>query len=632
MRRSICITEPSFALAGQIGNWKFSYTTATTLPKGTKLKFDLMLECRPTDWEIPEETKENGIWLEQPNGKISEGELLEIPTQYSPAFEFTLSAEIKGGETLTICMGSRDKKEGGNQAQLVSQRRRPFHLFIDPKGKGDYKEPEIFTLDIRGNTLENIRIMTPSMVAKNRRFDTIVRFEDAHGNLTSNAPEGALIELSYEYLRENLNWKLFVPETGFIVLPNLYFNEPGVFRIQLKSTFLESVFYSPPIKCFADSDFSLYWGTLHGELEKIDAAEGIENYFRTVRDEVGHQFTGTSPFESTDETPNDIWKKIVSQVADYNEDGRFTTLLGLQWLGDEKEGLRQLVYWKDNKPMMRKKDAKYTNLKKIYKIHSPKEVLSIPSFTMAKGFETDFSDFHPDFERVVEIYNAWGCSECLESEGNLRPIKTSGTGISETAKGSIRGALNQNHRFGFVAGGLDDRGIYKNLFESDQIQYSPGLTGIVAIEQTRETLMQALYNRSCYATTGAKMVLGFYIAGSQMGTELNTKNKPGLSFNRHITGFICGTSPIELVEFIRNGKVFHSFSPNQVNVEFEHDDLEHLSKVALNDPQDGSPFTYYYMRVTQKDGHIGWSSPIWIDQNESVSKESETSKKGKKGK
>ncbi|MGZ3733050.1 MAG: DUF3604 domain-containing protein, partial [Parachlamydiaceae bacterium] len=25
------------------------------------------------------------------------------------------------------------------------------------------------------------------------------------------------------------------------------------------------------------------------------------------------------------------------------------------------------------------------------------------------------------------------------------------------------------------------------------------------------------------------------------------------------------------------------------------------------------PFVYYYLRVTQVDGHMAWSSPIWVD-------------------
>ena len=623
MRRSLCQTQPSFALAGQIRTWKFLYTTASSLPEGTKLKFDMMMQARPTDWEIPESDpseKENRIWMKLPDETEVFAEEVYLPNQYAPSFEFTLPAEVEAGEVIEILLGSPEKGEDlGSRAQLITGRRRPFHLYIDPKGKGDYKDPEIFTIDIRGNTLENIRILTPSFVSKNRRFDIVVRFEDAFGNLTNNAPEGTLIELSYEYLRENLNWKLFVPETGFIVLPNLYFNEPGIYRIQLQSTSNPTIFYSSPIKCIPDTDYSIYWGTLHGESQKFDAADSIESYLRHMRDEIGHQIAATSCFESTDETTNDIWKLIVSNIAEYNEDNRFTTMLGLQWLGDEGEGLRQLIYWKDNKPMMRKKDSKYTNLKKIYKIHSPKEVLGIPTFTMADKVVTDFSDFNPEYERVVEIYNAWGSSECLEKEGNLFPIKTTSTGMNENPKGSIQKALRNNMRFGFVAGGLDDRGIYQELFESDQVQYTPGLTAIIAIEQTRETLMQALYNRSCYATTGPKIVLGFYIAGSQMGTELNTKSKPGLAFNRHITGFVCGTAPIKEIAILRNGEKIQVFTPSELNHQFEYDDFTEISKVALDSPDERSPFIFYYLRVVQEDGHVAWSSPIWVDSAESVS-------------
>lgn len=623
MRRSICLSEPSVALAGQTKTWKFSYTPSTPLPKGTKLKFDMLLQNRPTDWIMPEVTSkdENSLWLKMPSGTLIHPKKVSQANQPAPVYEFTLTSEVKAGESLDIFLGNPKKEEHkGSRAQTITQRRRPFYLYIDPKGKGDYKEPEIFTIDVRSNALKNIRILTPSLIAKNRRFDIIVRFEDLYGNLTNNAPEGTLIELSYEHLRENLNWKLFVPETGFIILPNLYFNEPGIYRIQLKSSTSNEMFYSAPIKCFAETDFSIYWGTLHGESEKIDSAEGIDGYIRQMRDEAGYQFVATSCFEGAEETSNEAWKSISAQIAEYNEENRFITMLGLQWFGDENEGLRQFIYWKDNKPLMRKKDPKYTTLKKIYKIHNPKELLAIPSFTMAKGFETNFEDFNPDFERVCEIYNAWGSSECTAAEGNTRPIKSSGPdGVSETKVGSLRAALNQNKRFGFVAGGLDDRGIYKDLYESGQVQYSPGLTAIVAIEQTRDTLLQALTNRSVYATTGARIVLGFSVAGVPMGAELNTKAKPGLVFNRHITGYVCGTAAIKSIEIIRNGELLHKISPNGFNHDFTHDDLGDLSKVALNSPDERPPFVYYYLRVTQEDGHIAWSSPIWVDLTDAVS-------------
>ena len=94
-------------------------------------------------------------------------------------------------------------------------------------------------------------------------------------------------------------------------------------------------------------------------------------------------------------------------------------------------------------------------------------------------------------------------------------------------------------------------------------QYSPGLTAIYAIEQTREALFHALHNRACYATTGERMVVGFFIAGAAMGSELSTKAKPGLVYNRHLTGYIAGTAPLKEVSIIRHGEVFHTFRPQR---------------------------------------------------------------------
>ncbi|MGE5195880.1 MAG: DUF3604 domain-containing protein [Anaerolineae bacterium] len=621
MRRSICLCEPAAAISGEVANWKFSYTSAIPLPKGTRLKFELLSQGRDFDWEIPEvasKDKKNMIWAELPGKKILSPKVLKEQKGAGLAFEFTLINELKAGDTILIYLGSPDKNEArkkGCRAQKNVQRRRPFHLYIDPKGKGDYKDPEVFTLDIRGNVLHTIRIIVPSIVTKNKRFDVVVRFEDEFGNLTSNAPEGTLIELSYEHLRENLNWKLFVPETGFINLPNLYFNEPGVYRIQLRNAKTGETFYSDPIKCSSDNDKNLYWGILHGEMQRHDSAEDIEACLRHVRDEKSLQFFASSCFENVEETSNEVWKGIVQQVAEFNEDGRFCTFLGMQWFADTpEEGLRQLIYYKDNKPLLRKKDIKSNSLKKIYKSHTIKELLSIPCFSMAKGFETTFEDFSPEYERVVEIYNAWGSSEATIKEGNLRPILSeSKEGINETEKGSVRKALARNCRFGFVAGGLDDRSIYSGLYESDQTQYSSGLTGIFSIEQTREALLQALYNRSCYATTGERIILGFFIAGAQMGSELNTKQKPGLAFNRHITGYVAGTAPLKEIALIRNGSIFHTFEPKSSSFDIMFDDSEPLSNVVLTSPDERPVFAYYYLRVLQEDGHIAWSSPIWID-------------------
>ncbi len=623
MRRSICYCEPNQALAGEFNTWKFIYSSAVNLPKGTFLRFDLTSDGREIDWEIPSANLKNNrnvIYGLLENGKILTAEEIEIPDSFAPVFEFELPIKLEAGTAFTVVVGSPKLTPGlleknGTRAQTYSQRRRPFLLYIDTTGKRHFEDPEIFSLDIRGNVLKKINILTPSFVARNKRFDVVVRFEDEYGNLTSNAPEDTLVELSYEHLRENLNWKLFVPETGFATIPNLYFNEAGIYTVQLKNTATNELFRSPPIKCFNENEKHLYWGLLHGESVRVDSTENIESCLRHMRDEKALNFFGTSPFESQEETPNEIWKLINQNLGEFDEAERFTTFLGFQWQGTQKtEGVRQFVWAKDSKPILRKKDVKSNTLSKIYKSYSPKEMLAIPTFTMGKGFSYDFSHFNQDFERVVEIYNSWGSSECTQKEGNPKPIKGPlKKGIQEASEGSIIKALLSNYRFGFVAGGLDDRGIYGDFYEGEQEQYTPGMTAVIAKEHTRASIFEALYNRSCYATTGERIIVGIYIAGMPMGTETNTIDKHGLNYNRHISGYVAGTSKLKKVEIIRNGEVVHTFKPDGYHFTFEWDDLSSLQEVCIDAKDKKPPFTFYYLRVTQEDGHMAWGSPIWID-------------------
>ena len=232
---------------------------------------------------------------------------------------------------------------------------------------------------------------------------------------------------------------------------------------------------------------------------------------------------------------------------------------------------------------------------------------------MGKGIEYDFENYQPDFERVVEIYNAWGSSECTKKEGNNYPIESQNKkGMRESAEGSIQKALQRNCRFGFVAGS-DDRGIYADLYDIDQQQYSPGFTAIIAHEHTRSALIEALYNRSCYATTGQRIIIGLTLASMGMGSEISTVQKHGLLYNRHFEGFVAGTTDLTCVELIRNGKVLNTFKTTGYALDFTYDDMINLDKVVINAKDGKPPFAYYYLRVTQADGHMAWSSPIWVD-------------------
>lgn len=650
MRRSLSYCDPNTCYAGDEGAWTFNFAPATALGKGTRLRFDMNSFAREIDWQIPQTNseRENAIFALMPNGQriIPKG----VKGSKTAQFDFTLSGEVKAAQVIKICLGRPAKAEGSakgalierggtNRAQTYTQRRRAFYLQVDSKGKGDFEEPESFNMDVRGNLLQIIKIVTPSFVCRNKRFNVTVRFEDAHGNLTSLTKEPTLLELTYQQLRENLKWQLFVSETGFVTLPNLYFNEPGIYRISLKNLSTNQSFLSSPIKCFAEETPPLFWGILHGESDRVDSGESIEACLRYFRDDQAMNFFATSNFEGQEETGDDLWRRIGQMVAEFNEEERFSTMLGFLWRGEpKKEGLRHLIYTKDQRPLLRAKEAKSNNLKKLYKALGPRDLIAVPCFTMGKSTCFDFSEFSPEVERVVEIYCAWGSSECLQSEGNPFPIKRAKGGEDVNKAGSLRAALHKGHRFGFVAGGLEDRGNFEGFYAGDQYQYTPGLTAIIAKSHTRESLLDSLWNRSCYATTGERILLGFHLAGQGMGAELSTAQKPGLAVNRHLHGFAAGTKPIAQIELIRNGSCLHTFDypecDEQDQCDFEFDDSEPLEKIALMDQakEGKAHFVYYYVRVRQIDGHTAWSSPIWVEIGEKgLTPAPSSAKKAKKG-
>ena len=149
MRRSICYCEPAYAYAGEMNTWKFIYTPSAPLPKGTRLKFDLQSKGRQIDWEIPSSNlKDSGPYIYATMGKdkILPATEIETPDMFAPQYEFVLPAALAAGSSLTIVLGAKEndhsKQAPKLRAQTLSQRRRPFFLYIDPSGKRNYGDPK----------------------------------------------------------------------------------------------------------------------------------------------------------------------------------------------------------------------------------------------------------------------------------------------------------------------------------------------------------------------------------------------------------------------------------------------------------------------------------------------------------
>ena len=81
-----------------------------------------------------------------------------------------------------------------------------------------------------------------------------------------------------------------------------------------------------------------------------------------------------------------------------------------------------------------------------------------------------------------------------------------------------------------------------------------------------------------------------------MGAEYSTKSSPDIKVK------VIGTTRIEKVDLVKNGKNLHRFSGNNEMLEFEYKDKT-IEK--------GN--NYYYLRVKQADLEMAWSSPIFVE-------------------
>jgi hypothetical protein len=121
---------------------------------------------------------------------------------------------------------------------------------------------------------------------------------------------------------------------------------------------------------------------------------------------------------------------------------------------------------------------------------------------------------------------------------------------------------------------------------------------ILAEEFSRTGLVDAMKKRHTYAATD-NIVLDVRSGAAIMGDEIRAE-RPRFAV------IVLGTGPIATVEVLRNGSVVHTARPPAnapAEVRFEWEDAA---------PPAAEKANYYYVRVTQTNGQMAWSSPIWV--------------------
>lgn len=399
-------------------------------------------------------------------------------------------------------------------------------------------------------------------------------------------------------------------------------SEPGVYRVGAAGKGMAGESNPVPFRDGA----RLFWGDIHAHSALCDGSLDPGEFYRIARDAEGLDFAAITTHDTMDifepSGREDEWQLVRDLQREYNEPGRFVTLLGYEW-SDHKQGHRG-VYFAPDEPdpnmysFVRSESDSPLKLEELLREH---EVIVVPHHTawrrifmaLLNWFKflrlkvpEAYTWWGPENEqqRLVEVYSMHGSSERYDgpypiTHGNPRGWfpRFLRDDRSKPGYGNyVQEALASGLRLGMIAGSdRHDYAVDERIHPIDI--YPRGLTAVWADELTPASLWRSLWNRRVYATTGARIVMELFADGLPMGTEYLCTGLP------RMRGSILGTSPLRLAELLRYDQrgfttAWSATGAAEAAFDFVDEDLR------------GEGF--YYLRVEQEDGHCAWSSPIWI--------------------
>jgi hypothetical protein len=366
--------------------------------------------------------------------------------------------------------------------------------------------------------------------------------------------------------------------------------EPGVYRLHLRGPGgLEAE--TNPLQV-ADAAPRVLWADLHGHSNFSDGTGVPDEYFRYARDVAGLDVVALTDHDHwgmrfLDATPA-LWEDILATAARFHEPGRFVTLPGYEWTS-WLYGHRHVLYFDDGPyELLSSLEPRFAHPTALWRALTGRDALTIAHHSAGGPVATDWTIApDPRLEPVTEVVSVHGSSEAADSPSR----------IYRAIEGNyVRDALARGYRLGFIGSG-DGHDGHPGL--THLAGPTGGLAAIVADENTRPAVLEALRARRVYATSGARIVLRFTIDGVPMGAGMS----PGGPDTTHQAVVqVLGTAPLARLDLVRTGEVI-----GQLRDAEGSDTLASFEIPALHAGD------YVYVRVVQQDGALAWSSPIFVD-------------------
>jgi hypothetical protein len=443
---------------------------------------------------------------------------------FSREIAFRLSgAPLTSGDTVTITVGDRSGGSRGMPVQAWSNDRVVLRFGVDLEGEGVLLTPRWPSFEVVGRPeTRYVNCIAPSVVAAGEPFRLAVRSEDRFKNpIGGRAPE-------YRLMLDGEPFRTVSAAAGPVtVLDDIRIAEPGVYRFSASSSDGSVTGTGNPVWVRRRPAQRLWWGETHGHVGLADGQGSPEGYYRYGRDIARLDFLTLSEHDTW--TDDSEWQMLQGMARRFLDTGTFTPILGYEWTADAAVGGHHNVYFRTAAGRERVSHQRTLNLEELYaglrKIHRPEDVLVIPH----AHNPGDWRSSDAAVERLVELTSGHGTFEWF---GNRY--------------------LQNGFHVGFI-GSSDNHRLHPGYGPATNFQMG-GLAAVFAAENTPEALFESLRARTCYATTGERIIVDADLDGVAMGQRVTP------SARRRIRCRVMGTAPIETVDLIKNGDVVYSHS------------------------------------------------------------------------
>lgn len=336
---------------------------------------------------------------------------------------------------------------------------------------------------------------------------------------------------------------------------------------------------------------NLYWGDIHVHTKCSDGMGTPKEAMSFARDITRLDFAAVTDHDDIGPyLSNEEWEETKKVIKRFNEPGKFVTFLGYEYRSSLAD--MNVYYPGDEGRLMCGKKKEWDKPSKLNAVISRKGGMIIPHM----HFGADWSGYNSTLYRVMEIYSQHGSAEYLGCPREIPYLKHQ---LQKGNKGNVNTTFQEILYLGMklgVTAGSDSHAGRPGLSNWSRVTrtYNGGLTAVFAKEKIRESIWRALHKRHCYATTGPRIYLEFSINGYPMGSELQA-NK------RKLNVYCIGTHFIFRIEVIKNNRIIYMIESTSPECTFSINDIPEKKE------------DFYYVRMTQKDTEMAWSSPIWVE-------------------